>query len=66
MSRPDVGLVGLKGPPGSVPSDSNDDCMKGAPKWAPFLQTSGLLVILEATRHVDCILVIDPNTEDFL
>ena len=49
MSRPDVGLVGLKGPPGSVPSDSNDDCMKGAPKWAPFLQTSGLLVILEAT-----------------
>jgi hypothetical protein len=39
---------------------------KGAPEWAPFLQTPGLLVILEATRHIGCSLVINPNTEDFL
>ena len=65
MSRPDVGLVGLKGPPGSVPSDSNDDCMKGAPKWAPFLQTPSLLVFLEATQNMGCSLDSIPNTEDF-
>ena len=58
-------MVSLKGPPRSFPSDTNDDDLKGAPEWAPFLQTPSLLVFLEAAQNMGCSLDSIPNTEDF-
>ena len=62
---PDLSVVSLKGPPRSFPSDPNDDELKGAPEWAPFLQTPSLLVFLEAAQNMGCNFDINPNTEDF-